>query len=93
MANPEKGFSSHSRGNTVDVTLVDRDGNELEMPSEFDDFSAKADRDYSDVEEEAAINALLLEETMIEAGFKPYSSEWWHFSDTDSYEVEENFTP
>ena len=93
VANPEKGFSSHSRGNTVDVTLVDRDGNELEMPSEFDDFSAKADRDYSDVEEEAAINALLLEETMIEAGFKPYSSEWWHFSDTDSYEVEENFTP
>ena len=45
------------------------------------------------MEEEAAINALLLEEAMIEAGFKPYSSEWWHFSDTDSYEVEENFTP
>ena len=39
------------------------------------------------------VNALLLEETMIEAGFKPYSGEWWHFSDTDPYEVEENFTP
>ena len=93
VANPNKGFSSHSRGNTVDLTLVISDGEDVSMPTGFDDFSAKADRDYSDVEEEAAINALLLEETMIEAGFKPYSSEWWHFSDTDSYEVEENFTP
>ena len=93
VANPNKGFSSHSRGNTVDLTLVTSDGEDVSMPTGFDDFSAKADRDYSDVEEEAAINALLLEETMIEAGFKPYSSEWWHFSDTDPYEVEENFTP
>ena len=77
----------------MDLTLVISDGEDVSMPTGFDDFSAKADRDYSDVEEEAAINALLLEETMIEAGFKPYSSEWWHFSDTDSYEVEENFTP
>ena len=93
VANPNKGFSSHSRGNTVDLTLVTSDGEDVPMPTGCDDVSAKADRDYSDVEEEAAINALLLEETMIEAGFKPYSSEWWHFSDTDSYEVEENFTP
>ena len=93
VANPNQGFSSHSRGNTVDLTLVTSDGEDVPMPTGFDDFSAKADRDYSDVEEEAALNALLLEETMIEAGFKPYSGEWWHFSDTDPYEVEENFTP
>ena len=93
VANPNKGFFSHSRGNTVDLTLVTSDGEDVSMPTGFDVFSAKADRDYREVEEEAAINALLLEETMIEAGFKPYSSEWWHFSDTDSYEVEENFTP
>ena len=30
---------------------------------------------------------------MIEVGFKPYFGEWWHFSDTDSYDVEESFTP
>ena len=94
---PDKGVFviryPRGRGNTVDLTLVTSDGEDVSMPTGFDDFSAKADRDYSDVEEEAAINALLLEETMIEAGFKPYSSEWWHFSDTDSYEVEENFTP
>ena len=63
------------------------------MPTSFDDFSAKADRDYSDVDEEAAVHAILLENAMIEAGFKPYSGEWWHFSDTDSYDVEEHFTP
>lgn len=93
VANPNKGFSSHSRGNTVDLTLVALDGRDIVMPTGFDDFSAKADRNYSDVDEEAAANALLLETAMTEAGFKPYSGEWWHFSDTDTYDVEESFTP
>ena len=93
VADPNKGFSSHSRGNTVDLTLVMLDGGSVVMPTGFDDFSAKADRDYSDVDEEAAVHAILLENAMIEAGFKPYSGEWWHFSDTDSYDVEEHFTP
>ena len=91
VANPEKGYSSHSRGNTVDVTLVTSDGELVEMPTEFDDFSSLADRDYSDVPEEAAQNALLLETVMTDCGFKPYSGEWWHFSDTDAYPVEESF--
>lgn len=93
VANPEKGYSSHSRGNTVDVTLVTSDGELVEMPTEFDDFSSLADRDYSDVPEEAAQNALLLESVMTDCGFKPYSGEWWHFSDTDTYPVEELFIP
>lgn len=93
VANPEKGFSSHSRGNTVDVTLVLADGSPVEMPTGFDDFSPLADRDYSDVPEDAAANAKFLEGVMAGCGFKPYSGEWWHFSDTDSYPVEENFIP
>ena len=93
VANPEKGYSSHSRGNTVDITLVTLDGEPVEMPSDFDDFTAMADRDYSDVSEEAAANARLLEETMMAAGFKPYSAEWWHYSDTTSYPVDEAFIP
>ena len=93
VANPEKGFSSHSRGNTVDVTLVTLDGDPVEMPTDFDDFTAMADRDYSDVSEEAAANAGLLEEAMTTAGFKPYSAEWWHYSDTEPYPVEETFIP
>lgn len=93
VANPNKGFSSHSRGNTVDLTLVDREGNELEMPTGFDDFSARADRDYGDVPPEAAENARRLEDAMTAGGFRPYFGEWWHYSDTVSYEVEENFQP
>ena len=93
VADPTRGHSSHSRGNTVDLTLVDADGLELEMPACFDDFSARADRDYSDCTEGAAANALLLQNTMEKHGFQGYYGEWWHFSDTESYPVEESFRP
>ena len=93
VANPQTGHSSHSRGNTVDVTLVDKDGNELEMPSEFDDFSDKANRDFSDCTEVAAQHAQLLEILMEKHGFYGYFDEWWHYYDNDQYPVEENFSP
>lgn len=93
VANPNKGYSSHSRGNTIDLTLVNADGQELEMPTGFDDFSAKADRDYSDCTEAAANNAQLLEILMEKHGFTGYSGEWWHYSDTTSYPVEHVFEP
>lgn len=87
VSNPATGYSGHCRGNTVDVTLVLEDGSPLAMPSEFDDFSALADRDYTDLPEEAARHAQLLEDIMTECGFKPYFQEWWHFSDTTAYPV------
>lgn len=93
VANPNVGYSSHSRGNTVDLTLVDGNGVELEMPTGFDDFSAKADRNYSDCSETAAGNAQLLQLLMEKHGFSGYFGEWWHFSDTVSYPVEERFEP
>jgi D-alanyl-D-alanine dipeptidase len=93
VANPNTGYSSHSRGNTLDVTLVKSDGSDVRMPTDFDDFSASADRDYSDVDGEAAANARFLEKEMTENGFSAYQGEWWHFSDTVSYDVEENFEP
>lgn len=93
VADPRNGYSSHSRGNTVDVTLAASDGSAVAMPSEFDDFSALADRDYSDCTQEAAENAALLEKCMSENGFVPYSGEWWHFSDSETYPVEQAFTP
>lgn len=93
VANPTRGFSSHSRGGTVDLTLADAEGVPVEMPSGFDDFSALADRDYGDVSDQAAANARLLEDVMARCGFRGYSAEWWHYSDTDSYPVEEDFCP
>ncbi len=93
VANPTTGHSSHSRGNTIDLTLVDAYGQELEMPTRFDDFSPKADRNYSDCTEAGANNAQMLEILMEKHGFKGYSGEWWHFSDTVNYPVEEEFSP
>lgn len=93
VANPNAGFSSHSRGNTVDITLVTLDGSDVEMPTGFDDFSIKADRDYSDCSEMEAQNARYLENMMIKHGFKAYQGEWWHYADVDGYLVEEDFMP
>ena len=94
VSHPVTGSRPHCRGSAVDLTLVDLEtGEQLLMPTGFDDFSALADRDYSDCSAEAAANARLLEEVMKKYGFKPYSAEWWHFSDTDDYPVEEVFQP
>lgn len=94
VANPNVGYSNHCRGNTVDVTLIDLDtGEELEMPTAFDAFSALADRNYSDCTPQAAENARLMENLMQAYGFTPYWSEWWHFTDVDSYPVEKDFIP
>ncbi len=93
VANPNGGYSTHSRGNTVDLTIVNADGSELVMPTGFDDFSRKANRDYSDVSQEAAQNARLLESVMKEQGFSSIYSEWWHFVDHQSYAAEKNFQP
>lgn len=93
VADPNSGFSSHSRGNTVDLTIVDKDGMEFPMPTGFDDFSEKADRDYADCSEQERNNAMILELLMEKHGFHGYKGEWWHYSDEDSYPVEEVFQP
>ena len=93
VADPAKGGSSHSRGNTIDVTLVNSAGQELNMPTGFDDFTVLADRDYSDCSEAAANNATFLETLMQQNGFEGYENEWWHFSDTDEYPVEKVLDP
>ncbi len=82
IANPAKG-SKHNRGSAVDCTLVDQQGNELEMPSGFDDFSEKAHRNYKAMTAAAAKNCKLLETIMAKHGFSFFYSEWWHFDDAD----------
>ena len=89
VANPYTGFSAHSNGGTLDLTLVCSDGTPLEMPSAFDEFSTLADRNYSDVSDAARENALILEDAMEKAGFKAYYYEWWHYSDSDIYLYED----
>lgn len=94
VSHPVTGSRSHCRGSAVDVTLFDLEtGEMLEMPTGFDDFSALADRDYSDCTDTAAANAQKLEDVMTKHGFKGYRAEWWHYSDTDTYPVDEVFEP
>ena len=63
------------------------------MPSEFYDFSLKADRHYSDIDNEEAVNnVMILQNAMENNGFTGYQGEWWDYSDTDEYEAV-NFEP
>lgn len=83
VANPEKG-SVHNKGCAVDVTLVDKDGNDVPMPTKFDDFSVKAKADYENLPGEVIANREILKEALMSSGFSQYKNEWWHFADTDS---------
>lgn len=80
---PKKGPSNHTRGAAVDCTLVTPDGREADMPSDFDDGSALAFREYAKCTEEQKQKALILENAMKSAGFLPYKNEWWHFDDSE----------
>lgn len=83
VANPKTG-SIHNRGGAVDVTLVDKNGKELPVPTGFDDFSVKAQADYSKLPEETIKNREILKKAMTSSGFSQYAKEWWHFTDTEA---------
>ncbi len=73
--------SSHSRGSTVDLTLLDMaTGKELDMGSPFDLFSTVSHPDYTGVTEEQYNNRMLLQHAMVRNGFQPIDCEWWHFT-------------
>jgi len=78
VADPRKG-SKHNRGAAVDLTIVDSLGNELEMPTGYDDFTEKAAHEYMQVSDAAMANRALLLEVMTRHGFLPIKSEWWHY--------------
>ena len=83
VASPRKG-SRHNRGAAIDLTLIDlQTRNELEMTSQFDDFSDKAIPDYKGGTAIQNANRKLLIETMAKHGFTVYSSEWWHYDFND----------
>lgn len=88
VANPADGMKKHNLGGTVDITMVAADGSIIPMPTEFDDFSLKADRNYSDIDNEEAVkNVMILQNAMENNGFTGYQGEWWDYSDTVEYEA------
>jgi D-alanyl-D-alanine dipeptidase len=79
VSDPAVNAGRHTRGTAVDVTLVDRRGTPLPMPTDFDDFSEAAHVDAAGIVPERSANARRLREAMTRRGFQAFPTEWWHF--------------
>jgi D-alanyl-D-alanine dipeptidase len=71
--------SGHSRGSTVDITLLGKAG-ELDMGTPFDFLSPRSNTLNPAIRGEAQKNRLLLLLAMERRGFRAYDKEWWHFT-------------
>ena len=73
--------SGHTRGSTVDLTLFDMNTEkELDMGGTFDWFGIESHPDYGKITHQQIHNRMILRSLMLSHGFKPLSSEWWHFT-------------
>jgi len=79
VSNPNGGAIPHCRGVAIDLTLVDSSGKELDMGTDFDEFSDLAFHNCYKISAEAQRNRLILLGIMSAAGWDFYSKEWWHF--------------
>ena len=74
------GTSKHSQGETVDVTLVDADGQELDLGTAFDFFDERSAHGAPGISADAAARRARLASAMQSAGFRAYKREWWHYT-------------
>lgn len=73
--------SGHTRGSTVDLTIVNlKTGEALDMGSSWDFFGTPSHPFYPNLTTEQRVHRMLLRNLLMEAGFKPYDKEWWHFT-------------
>jgi len=93
VSNPKTGSTPHCRGVAIDLTLCDANGNELDMGTDFDEFSETAYHRCDKVSKEAQRNRLVLLGIMTLAGFDFYSKEWWHYQLFDARQYEIQKTP
>lgn len=80
--------SGHSRGSTIDLTLFDMTtGKEVDMGGTFDYFGELSHPDHTEnLTQEQYQNRMILREAMLRFGFRPLSTEWWHFTlDTEPF--------
>lgn len=82
IADPKTG-SHHNRGTSIDITLTDLSGREINMPTSYDHFGPEASISYKGCTNEQKENRELLGTIMEKHGFRRISSEWWHFDDVD----------
>lgn len=84
IADPYHGGSNHNRGAAIDMTLDYYDGSPVEMPTDFDSFSASAGIHYGRLSPSVIQNREMLASVMVRNGFRRINNEWWHFDDTDA---------
>ncbi len=83
VADPRKG-SMHNRGLAVDLTLVDEQGHELDMGTDYDFFGREAHHSYTGLSKEVHQNRQILLSIMKKHGFRSTITEWWHYSLRDT---------
>ncbi|WP_165491205.1 M15 family metallopeptidase [Lichenihabitans psoromatis] len=98
VADPEIG-SVHSFGLAVDLSLIDATGQALDMGTDFDDFTERAEpRREADLLAQGALselqvrNRMLLRTVMEAAGFLHLPIEWWHFDALPADQVRRLFS-
>lgn len=72
--------SGHTRGSTIDLTIIRQDGSFVDMGGTFDLFSEISHPDYKKITRQQKKNRKILHDVMIKAGFQGVDSEWWHFT-------------
>ena len=90
VANPSIGMGGvHDRGTAIDMSLIDRDGNELEMPTPMHTFTEESARTNEEMSDTARANMDYMTSVMVSCGFTYINSEWWHFQDRNT----QNYLP
>ncbi|MCR4880487.1 MAG: M15 family metallopeptidase [bacterium] len=72
--------SGHTRGSTIDLTIIKKDGSFVDMGGTFDLFSEISHPNYKKLTRAQKKNRKILHNAMVKAGFKGIDSEWWHFT-------------
>lgn len=97
VANPDKG-SVHNFGMAIDLTLIDRNGYEVDMGTPFDDFTDLAQPRYEEkflrekiLTAEHIQNRKILRNAMIAGGYRSIPNEWWHFNALNIDEIKSQF--
>jgi D-alanyl-D-alanine dipeptidase len=83
VSHPSEGVATHVRGIAIDLTLVDKNGKELDMGTSFDDMSELSHHDSKALSKKNKIaeeNRKILAEIMEKSGFEIYENEWWHYN-------------
>ena len=85
VADPSRGMGGvHDRGTAIDISIIDRSGNLVEMPTPMHTFTEAASRLSTTMTDTARKNMNYLKEVMVSCGFDIINSEWWHFQDVNT---------